>query len=151
MATRADVKTEERLPNLMLVRGKYWYFRHRNIQIPMGCEYGSPEFEARHWQLMELHGLNGADERNVYFIGWEGGPVKIGVAGEPEVRRATLQTACPYTLRIEALTTGGVNTEREYHAKFAAAALRGDWFERCPEIEAEIARLSSPRAGEMVG
>jgi hypothetical protein len=146
MAAQADVKTEERLPNLMLVRGKYWYFRHQDVQIPMGKvagEYGSDGFLARHAQLMHLFRLDYPDERNVYFIGWEGGPVKIGVAGEPEVRRTTLQTACPYTLRVEALTTGGVHTERDYHSRFSAHRLRNEWFERSPEIQAEIDRLNT--------
>lgn len=139
-----NVKTEDRLPHLNLVRGKYWYFRHNDIQIPMGAEYGTPEFEARHWQLMHLHGLLEADTRAVYFIGWDDGPVKIGVAGDPKIRLATLQTACPYDLRIEAVTTGGITTEREYHCRFAGHRLRNEWFARAPEIQAEIERLNRP-------
>ena len=41
-----------------------------------------------------------------------------------------------------AVTTGGLWAERDYHKRFAQWWMRGEWFERCPEIEAEIARLS---------
>ena len=31
--------------------------------------------------------------------------------------------------------------EQAYHRKFRNHHMRGEWFERCPEIEAEIERL----------
>jgi hypothetical protein len=80
---------------------------------------------------------------SVYFIGWEGGPVKIGVSRSPVVRLYEAQTFCPYPLKVFAVCNGGPVQERIYHKRFAARRLNGEWFERCPEIEAEIARLNA--------
>jgi hypothetical protein len=41
------------------------------------------------------------------------------------------------------VTAGGLHVELEYHQRFRAHHLRGEWFERCPEIEAEIERLNT--------
>lgn len=142
-ANRLDVRVKtELLPYLTLVRGRYWYFRWRDISIPMGEEYGTDAFLARHFQLMHLHGLATPDRRRVYFVGCETGPIKIGVAGDVEVRLARLQMGCPFPLRVFALASGGTDKEREYHRQFHAHRLHGEWFERCPEIEAEIERLN---------
>lgn len=140
------VKTEkepEHLPYLRFVHDKYWSTpRPSGSKRSASRSHGTPLFEARYFQLLDLYGIELADERQVYFLGWEGGPVKIGVAGDMAARLTTLQTACPYRIRIEALAKGGVPTEREYHKRFASSRLHGEWFERCPEIEAEIERLS---------
>lgn len=77
----------------------------------------------------------------VYFIGADVGCVKIGEALDPDRRLRTLQSGSPVQLRILATTFGGPVLERDYHRKFAAHRLHGEWFTRCPEIEAEIARL----------
>lgn len=50
--------------------------------------------------------------------------------------------ACPQTLGILALRNGAKAREVAYHEQFSEHRLHGEWFERCPEIEAEIARLS---------
>jgi hypothetical protein len=80
----------------------------------------------------------------VYFIGSELGQVKIGMARVPERRLRELQTSHPAKLTILATCEGGHEREQGYHRKFAAHRLHGEWFERCPEIEAEIARLTTP-------
>jgi hypothetical protein len=36
-----------------------------------------------------------------------------------------------------------VAREKMYHRRFAHRRLHGEWFERCPEIEAEIERLNN--------
>lgn len=79
--------------------------------------------------------------RLVYFIAAEHGPIKIGSALTPETRLRELQTASPYALGILAIARGGYEQERRYHQMFAGRRLMGEWFERCPEIEAEIASL----------
>lgn len=81
--------------------------------------------------------------QQVYFIAASTGPVKIGIAVNPEKRRLNLQTSYPYALSILALTPGGAAAERAYHARFAAHRLNGEWFERVPEIETEIRRLKA--------
>jgi hypothetical protein len=78
----------------------------------------------------------------VYFIGGEAGPVKIGSTRNVGKRLATLQIGSPVRLSILATVSGqGSTLECIYHTKFKAHRLLGEWFERCPEIEAEIRRL----------
>ncbi len=81
----------------------------------------------------------------VYFIGASSGPIKIGISVHPRVRLASLQTSHHDKLSILATCDGGAARERSYHALFAARRLHGEWFERAPEILAEIERISSPR------
>ena len=82
-------------------------------------------------------------QRYVYFIAGETGPVKIGVAVDPQKRLSGLQTSHPIPLAILAVTPGSVQVEREYHQRFAAHRVRGEWFTRAPEIVAEIERLAA--------
>jgi excisionase family DNA binding protein len=77
----------------------------------------------------------------VYFIGAKEGPIKIGRALFPEQRLKEIQLGYPYELTILATTPGAAGVERAYHLRFAEHRLNGEWFTRCPEIEAEIARL----------
>lgn len=79
--------------------------------------------------------------RFVYFVAGEIGAVKIGSARDAEKRLRDLQCGSPIPLRILATVSGGLKVEAEYHRRFAAHRLHGEWFERVPEIEAEIARL----------
>lgn len=79
---------------------------------------------------------------NVYFIGGELGPVKIGMASNVKRRLRDLQMASPIELAILATVEGPPLLEREYHKRFAAHRLHGEWFTRYPETEAEIALLN---------
>jgi len=84
-------------------------------------------------------------DRHVYFIGADdGGPIKIGYAKSPKVRLCMLRKETGRDLRILALRPGGRSEEAGYHLMFFGFRTKGEWFTRCPEIEAEIARLSSP-------
>jgi hypothetical protein len=86
------------------------------------------------------------DESGVtYFIGGDVGAIKIGRSVNLEVRLKDIQACSPIPLRVLA-TRKGVSREQLYHKKFAAYRLHGEWFERCPEIEAEIERLANPSA-----
>lgn len=82
-----------------------------------------------------------ARAQRVYFIASEGGPIKIGIAKDPEARLRGLQTSHPERLSVLATCPGGPLKERLYHARFAGHRLSGEWFARAPEIEAEIDRL----------
>jgi hypothetical protein len=84
-----------------------------------------------------------AAANRVYFIASEKGPIKIGKARSPKKRLRTLQTGYHEKLEILAWCWGGEDTEKAYHKRFAAHRLSGEWFERCPEILAEIDRLSA--------
>lgn len=85
-----------------------------------------------------------AMEQLVYFIqAGDTGPVKIGIAKDPNSRLSGLQTAHHETLHLRAITVGGMEQEREYHVRFAHCALRGEWFEPHTDILAEIERLNA--------
>lgn len=81
--------------------------------------------------------------RHIYFMGGDEGPIKIGLAADPQKRLASIQLTCPFEIRVLALAHGNRTDELGYHRRFAAHKVRGEWFERCPEIEAEIARLNA--------
>lgn len=81
-------------------------------------------------------------KRFIYFIGADSGPVKIGYSVNPKVRMRQLQAASPRRLKILAQVIGEPEDERAYHARFAAHRLHGEWFERHPDILAEIDRLT---------
>lgn len=82
------------------------------------------------------------ERQQVYFIGGDIGPVKIGKAMRPEGRLRDLQCGYPYELKVLALVEGGAGVEEGYHRQFGSCRLSGEWFERTPEIEAEIERLN---------
>lgn len=81
-------------------------------------------------------------EGYAYFIGPENGPIKIGYSSDPSERLYRLQTAHVERLYLWAEAPGGKLKEREYHQRFASQRAAGEWFTRCPEIEAEITRLA---------
>lgn len=64
----------------------------------------------------------------VYFV--TAGPfVKIGTTnGDPAARIASLQTGCPYEMRMVAFVHGGRAEESVYHERFGAYHERGEWF-----------------------
>lgn len=78
----------------------------------------------------------------IYFIGCENGPIKIGMASRVSVRLRMLQLSSPVELTLMATVEGPPSLEREYHKRFAAHRLHGEWFSPHPDILAEIARLS---------
>ena len=78
----------------------------------------------------------------IYFIGGDEGAIKIGAALDPERRLASLQCGSPITLRLLAEGPGSERDERVLHQRFAAHRRHGEWFERHPDILAEIERLN---------
>lgn len=80
---------------------------------------------------------------SIYFIGAASGPIKIGIAVDPAKRLKSLQTGHHERLGILATCPGGSELEKRYHARFADRRLAGEWFERCPEILAEIESLNA--------
>lgn len=78
----------------------------------------------------------------LYFIQASGGEIKIGSAADPHKRIKRLQTASPYPLKILVLVAGASYLERQYHKRFAAHRLHGEWFAPHPDILAEIERLT---------
>lgn len=67
---------------------------------------------------------------HVYFVqAGENGPVKIGLAEDPDRRVAELQTGCFAELRLLGTIAGDRGTERALHERFADYRIRGEWFE----------------------
>lgn len=83
----------------------------------------------------------------IYFIGGEAGPIKIGIAYDPSKRLTTLQNMSPEKLAILATAPGTLKDERIYHVRFAEHRLHGEWFERVPAVLAEIDRINSISTG----
>lgn len=79
----------------------------------------------------------------IYFIGPESGPIKIGYTVNVTLRLRDLRLANALPLKLWASIHGPTKLEREYHRRFAAHRLHGEWFERHPDILAEIDRLNS--------
>ncbi len=69
---------------------------------------------------------------HVYVIQAEGGPVKIGVAGDPLARLEALQTASFARLSLEyagGITPNGARqVEAQVHRRLADHRLSGEWF-----------------------
>lgn len=104
-----------------------------------------PQFDHSKWAA-EAEAAEAERQRqiaaDVYFIGMKDGPIKIGISGNIKSRLRALQTSNPIPLTLLATTDGGGLMEAEYHRRFAKHRLSGEWFQRCPEIEAEINRLN---------
>lgn len=74
----------------------------------------------------------------IYFIRQgEDGPVKIGFArdaGAVDTRLRTFQTGHSETLHLLGMRPGDLADEAALHQRFAAARLRGEWFEPTAEL-----------------
>lgn len=71
----------------------------------------------------------------IYFIqGDRGGPIKIGCAGNPWQRLATLQTGNPTKLAVVAVIPGDRAEEAALHIRFAASRGQGEWFAPTPDL-----------------
>ena len=71
----------------------------------------------------------------VYFVQGEyGGPIKIGVAVNPEVRRNEIQTGNPFVLVIRKTMIGSYPLESELHKRFAPDRMVGEWFQPSREL-----------------
>jgi hypothetical protein len=100
----------------------------RNITLPRQESYRRPK----------------AGVVTIYFVGPDNGPIKIGHAYQVDKRLRTLELLNAFPLRLWAATLGPPSLEGAYHLRFETHRLHGEWFARCPEIEAEIVRLNRP-------
>lgn len=64
----------------------------------------------------------------------EGGPIKLGVAKDPDSRKKTLQTGSPEKLIGLAAWKALPGDERELHKRFAEHRISGEWFHPAPEL-----------------
>ena len=69
----------------------------------------------------------------------ENGPVKIGIATDPEGRLSQLQVANPYPLKLLGARKfeSAQRMEKHYHKRYGIHRLEGEWFE-LPENELKI-------------
>jgi len=86
------------------------------------------------------------ERATIYFIGPVDGPIKIGWASRLKYRLRDLELANAFPLHVWATVEAEITLEREYHKRFAEHRLHGEWFERHPDILAEIERLASRAA-----
>lgn len=78
----------------------------------------------------------------VYFIGPVDGPVKIGFTNNLHGRYRDLKYMSPSPIHVWTYVFGTFALEKQYHARFKACRLHGEWFDRTEELVAEIDRLS---------
>ena len=80
-------------------------------------------------EFPSMAAMQGAPEPLCYVIqSGKCGPLKIGVAVNPDKRRAHLQIGNPATLAILLTLPGGYATEAKLHAICEPHAMRGEWF-----------------------
>lgn len=91
--------------------------------------------------MHDMFGPRNVDDRDVYFIqAGENGPIKIGVAANPQSRVRELQTGSPATLYlIGVVPRAGFAGELDLHHRFATDWMNGEWFRATPELLAYIA------------
>jgi hypothetical protein len=83
-------------------------------------------------------------QRRIYFIqGVDGGPIKIGVANDPQRRLSDLQRTSPVRLQILATEPGDLLEEAALHQKFKSDRMHGEWFNDTPALRDHIASLTS--------
>lgn len=82
----------------------------------------------------------------IYFIqGVDGGPIKIGLSGNPTARLRTLQRTSPVVLEILCAVPGDRSLEAFFHDQFAIGRLHGEWFsEDTPALDRLIETIIAP-------
>ncbi len=83
-----------------------------------------------------------------YFLAGTVGPIKIGHSKDLHRRMAEIALIVGYPVTLLATANGSYFREAHYHKRFAAHRLHGEWFDRHPDILAEIARLSRAQRQE---
>lgn len=116
----------------------------KTVRIVREAPEPQPEPTHADWVAM-LHSF--ADKAKTfslcYFIGAAEGPIKIGHSVNVRDRMKAMQAGCPVMLSVLATAPGGEERETAYHTQFQDSRLHGEWFERTPELLAEIERLSA--------
>lgn len=80
---------------------------------------------------------------DLYFVQTECAErhIKIGIASNMKDRLSTMQTHCPYQIKLIKLVPGGAHMEKELHIRFAQDKLVGEWFRRSEELLSVIDSL----------
>lgn len=76
--------------------------------------------------------------QHVYLVQCDGdeGPIKIGIAVDPNRRLSELRIGCPYPMQLLATiwTDDADMDERRLHSRFHKSRIHGEWFECGPEL-----------------
>ncbi|OWQ95707.1 hypothetical protein CDQ92_13045 [Sphingopyxis bauzanensis] len=78
-----------------------------------------------------------------YFAAAPDGLIKIGYSKNLKMRLTKLRNNHGDDMEILAVATGGIERESAYHFQFGEHRVEGEWFERHPDILAEIERLNA--------
>jgi hypothetical protein len=148
----SEVQTEPKPLSILLRGGKFYHGPHSMVapHLPVG----SPEREelfrelrrtfVEDWEAAEeaWRAEQRASFGDLYFVraGWA---IKIGRTTNFKSRLRFIQAHTHEKVECLALIEGEGWREKALHKRFAKHRLRGEWFERCPEIEAKIERLSN--------
>lgn len=111
----------------------------------------TPSDVRREWERLKAEAQARADaiiasRTDLYFIQSADGPIKIGLSGDVRKRIKGLQSSSPMKLALLCEVKGGGLMESDYHARFSAHRLHGEWFHPHPDILAEIERLNAEAA-----
>jgi hypothetical protein len=91
-------------------------------------EHASVRYDPTWVPLHEREGV-------VYFIqSGKDGPIKIGWSQDVGRRMSELQVANALPLALLGVTPGTMETESEFHARFAHLRMKAEWFKDSPEI-----------------
>ena len=90
-------------------------------------------------------------QQRIYFIQCNGndGPIKIGIAVDPNRRLSELRIGCPYPMALlaECATEDADAEERRLHLVFRHLRIHGEWFTYATELrEAIVLARSDARA-----
>lgn len=143
------IKPNEDLLAVYADDGRLQFIFDSSIEADVEIPAGPDNEPIRISELKPLAGepLEPDDRGLTYFIGGDVGAIKIGRSVNLDVRLKDIQACSPIPLRVLA-TRPGVARERLYHKRFAHCRLHGEWFERTPDILAEIERLAAPTLRE---
>jgi hypothetical protein len=78
----------------------------------------------------------------VYFVE-AAGRIKIGYACDPNKRLDELRCGCPVEMTLLGTLRGTSKDEADWHRRFAARRLHGEWFDPTDELRAAISEAVS--------
>lgn len=82
--------------------------------------------------------------RHVYYMqAVNGGPIKIGVAYDPEERLKQIAHHAAQPIRLLAYHVGDFQDEAALHKRFSEERLHGEWFADSPRLLAHLDRVRS--------
>ena len=84
-----------------------------------------------------------ADRTRVYFVRVASGPIKIGVSDDVPSRVNAIRVANHEEVTLLGAVAGSLQTEDDWHARFADERIRGEWFRGSAAMLAAIAEATA--------